>query len=231
MRFDFGKLHKIGAGQEKQIFEHPTDPAKVVARFRESRESKRQTPSQMRGRYYLSKVLHLIFPKFVPNMHCSGLSESGEVFVSEYRTLDAEHIRHNDLRMRVLEETVDKEERAKLEEEELAIRSERKAAQAGDVELQELKGELKSLGVFFDSSSSNYGHDEDGDPVYVDNTFVPWIEGTRSGMFRMYNPEKLAVAIESIDDDDRRDQARRHFERLEALYKETKDSLEGEGTQ
>lgn len=60
---------KIGSGSDKTVFTDPSNPEKAVGIFHPSVE---ETPLQARGRFFLSKILHILFPENIPNIHFSG---------------------------------------------------------------------------------------------------------------------------------------------------------------
>ena len=59
----------IGVGGEKKVYQDPKNPDRVVGIFREHIE---ETPNQIKARFYLTKILHLLFPKNIPDMHWAG---------------------------------------------------------------------------------------------------------------------------------------------------------------
>lgn len=62
--------NKIGkAGGEKTVYELQNDPKKVVGFFH---ESVKETPNIIKARYYLTKIIHLLFPNNVPDMHMAA---------------------------------------------------------------------------------------------------------------------------------------------------------------
>lgn len=59
----------IGVGSEKRIYNDPINKDRVIAKFHEHIE---ETVNQTKARYYLTKILHLLLPKNIPDMHWTG---------------------------------------------------------------------------------------------------------------------------------------------------------------
>lgn len=58
----------IGEGLHKKIYQHPTDESKVVAVFKHQ-----AWPLEMiKSRFYLNKILHLLFPENIPDIHLAA---------------------------------------------------------------------------------------------------------------------------------------------------------------
>lgn len=58
---------KVGEGNEKQVYKDPTNSEHVLSIFIEN--NPKYTPQFRKGTFYLTKVLHLLFPKNIPNVH------------------------------------------------------------------------------------------------------------------------------------------------------------------
>ncbi|HOX41138.1 MAG TPA: hypothetical protein PK263_03015 [bacterium] len=54
----------VGEGAEKTVFDNPYREGQLCAIYRYPRDS-----ATMKSRYYLNKVLHLLFPKHIPDIH------------------------------------------------------------------------------------------------------------------------------------------------------------------
>lgn len=226
MKFNFDKLNKIASGAQKQVFEHPTREDMVVARFR-SPEAEReiQTERQVKGRFYLTKIIHLLLPTFVPDAHGAYKNKDESVLISERKELDATHRQLNqsrtaffdgkqqDLRLQDFLDVL-------LKKSERQARSEHTKRVRGDVRIKTSQQILLALGVLTDPSSINYGYDTEGSPVYVDNTFVPWSIDKKNGVRRMYDSDRIRLALEYMDTSEERRQAQIYFDRLEELFAE-----------
>jgi len=63
---------EIGSGTEKTVYRHKHDKEKVVGVFHEERSYNKETVNQVKGRFYLTKLLHILYPKNIPNMHLAA---------------------------------------------------------------------------------------------------------------------------------------------------------------
>lgn len=66
MKINRENLKPLGGGGEKEVYENPNNPEQTLGIFH---RRKAESPERAKGRFYLTKILHLLFPKNVPNMH------------------------------------------------------------------------------------------------------------------------------------------------------------------
>lgn len=59
----------LGEGSEKKVFLSPHNPERVIGIFHEYRE---ETPEQVKGRFYLTKILHALYPQHIPELHLAA---------------------------------------------------------------------------------------------------------------------------------------------------------------
>lgn len=209
MKFDFNKLEKIGEGAEKEVYIHPDNENKVVARFKENKENDIETQSQIKGRYYLTKILHLLFPKQIPDIHLSSKGED-TVIVSERKELDEPHNEHNKLRMSFKSNPGnDGVEYWKLNEE-------REEKLVWDDRYIDFLTAISSLGIRTDPSASNFGDDNDGNLVFVDNNFTPWFVN-KNQIMKNYDPLRILELAKKMDVD-KYDQVKSYINRLDQLF-------------
>lgn len=78
--------HMIAAGIERQVFEDLDNPDMVLKRDR----NEDLAPRKARARFYLGKLLHLLLPEHVPQIHESTTIPPR--MKMERKTLDAEHV-------------------------------------------------------------------------------------------------------------------------------------------
>ncbi len=62
---------KIGEGAEKIVYRHKHDKEKVVGVFHKKYYTK-ETVRQIKSRFYLTKLLHILYPKNFPDMHLAA---------------------------------------------------------------------------------------------------------------------------------------------------------------
>jgi hypothetical protein len=84
----FGKLRftgkePFGEGSEKVVFVDPKNPNRVIAERKEDRE--KETLRQLKGRAYLTKIVHLLLPDHIPDVYQAWESREGKQFVSAQR--------------------------------------------------------------------------------------------------------------------------------------------------
>ncbi len=65
---------EVGHGGEKDVFPHPDDPRKVVAVFHNEvfRPAKQESIYLMKRRYYTNKILSLLYPDNIPDIHLAA---------------------------------------------------------------------------------------------------------------------------------------------------------------
>jgi hypothetical protein len=66
MRFKFESANRtpLGEGKEKRVYADPNNEKRVIAERKESAE--KETYRQLKGRYYLTKMVHLLLPETYP---------------------------------------------------------------------------------------------------------------------------------------------------------------------
>ena len=173
---------KLGAGGEKEVFVNQENPEHAIGIF--SEYSRKETPQQIKGRFYLTKILHLLFPKQIPDMHLAS---------TDPHMIEVDRI------------SVDR-------------------CVPGDTftskEPCELRDKIKDVsGVFIDYFSRNFVYDKEGNLIYLDS--VDPFQGDK----RYYDPEKIKVALEKLEDD-KKERGLVFLKRLEELYKEELASVQ-----
>lgn len=73
MTINFNKLEKLGSGREKEVYVDPDRVDGAVARFKE--DARPESQRQLKGRYYLTKILHLLRPKNIPDAYMAAEKE------------------------------------------------------------------------------------------------------------------------------------------------------------
>lgn len=77
--YDEAGMKPLGEGREKTIFVSPDDPEKIIGIFKEPAES----AEEVRARFYLTKILHILYPQHIPDMHAS---------ISEPHAIEADRV-------------------------------------------------------------------------------------------------------------------------------------------
>ena len=174
----------------------------------------KDTPRQLKGRYYLTKIAHLLLPHNIPDVYQA--SESSE----RTQTVDVERIAHtpgHKLFQEVHRSGGDPREAGE------------RIAKEMSAEMSNLTDKLADIGLGFnvDESFGNYTKDEEGNVYYLE-TFKPWkTDPTNPKKLEiLFNEEELRESIEGISDEDVKTKSLKHLERLLALLEEEKQELQ-----
>ena len=214
MRFKFESagLEPLGEGDEKKVFVDPENEKRVISERKDTTE--KDTPRQLKGRYYLTKIAHLLLPKNVPDIYQAGESEDGK------QTIDAERISHSPGQT-LLQELRHEGKDEKTAEEELRKEL---GPEMGAVDL-----ELERIGVLGftpDLNLGNYTKDKSGNVYYLE-TFKPWeVDAADSKKLEiLFDEEALRDAIDAIPDQKAKEECAQYLERLLALLEEEKKNI------
>ena len=222
----FKNLEKIGEGDEKEIYQDPDSKGRVIARIKERENpSQRERAEMIKARYYLSKIVHMLFPDTVPDIFGASFEEErgaqNAVLKIEKKSMGPKHEKIEGLK-RALEGTWENADdlAAELHTAQMAMRQHLK----NDPQFKKFFSEMDSLGIMIDASEVNFGYDDKGKLIYVDNSFRPWhIDGDGdSGPGRVvyhFDERALEKKIASLPEEDRV-HAVSYFERLKELADE-----------
>jgi hypothetical protein len=210
----------IGVGHEKKVYDDPHSKERVVGVYHEHLQNK--TLNQVKGRYYLQKILHLLFPKNIPDIHESTQS----YVVTDKKERDIDHMAFQELKKAQLAANEKGEDTSSLY---WPIKEKFDAIEdKGNAEANRLIGKLSQMRVVFDSSLINFSTGSDGNVTYLD-TFDPWFIGIAEKhliLIPHYNKEKLLQVINTLEDPEK-SQALKFFYRLNELQdKDTQALLE-----
>jgi len=218
MAMNWEKMEKIGEGNQKEVYIDASDPEKVVSRFREG-YSERESELTMKGRYYLSKILHLLIPNSIPDTNLTAKGED-TIIVSERKKLDSEHLEHNRI-MTALREGMSMKKNDNLLEREREMREDRIERLVKDERFIAFENNMKALGVRFDEYPTNFTDDKNNNLVYIDNSFKPWnnlgLSHGGAGLRRNYYAPAIRAAIKNLDISGQ-SHALNYLQRLEELY-------------
>jgi hypothetical protein len=211
-KFESAGSEPLGEGDEKKVFVDPKNETRVISERKDA--AGKDTPRQLKGRYYLGKIAHALLPGHIPDIYQAGESVDGK------QTVDIERIPHSagQALLQKLRRASQNEEpaREKLEEERLAMRG--------------LDDDLEKIGFGFalDQNAGNYTKDEAGSTYYLE-TFKPWRadDVDPKELEVLFDEEALREAIDELPDEKARDECFQHLERLLALLgEEKKDTKE-----
>lgn len=214
--FESAGQEPLGEGEDRKVFVDPEDETRVISERRDSFEiegekgPEKDTIYQLKGRFYLTKIAHLLLPKNIPDVYQAGESPDGK------QTIDAERISHT-------------EGHAMLQKARLFDMSEKAAARKMQKEMgqeiQDVTMSLSDLGFGFniDENISNFTKDEEGNVHYLE-TFKPWDihaeNPKKRGVEVLFGEEELRAAIDAIPDEEEKAKCIGYLERLNALLDE-----------
>lgn len=202
----------FGIGRERAVFEHPHSPKRLV---REVRNGVVESEKTVKGRYYLTKVLHRLFPENIPDIHAATSLEPQSITVEKVH-LDEKHEALRTLDIADYQGTITDADHMDLVKR--GFEYEKHPA------FKQLKLELSVLGVRIDRYATNFSLTEAGKAMYVDS-FLPWsrterLDGGGNSVIRLtrqYNPQAIHARIMHLPEAERAP-ALRDFQRLETLY-------------
>lgn len=219
MRFNPENMQPLGEGGEKKVYIHPEDEEKVVAFFRRGQASS-ETPASMKGRFYLTKILHLLIPDSIPDIHFASKDGQDATLVSERKHLGEQYDEHNRLFIKAMNGTIAQEEYREM----YSAGSDHMESLDNE-SMEELSTKLYRLGVTADMSATNLGKDKNNNLVYVDNSFRPWTYSKNESLYgdkaihKFYRPERILELADKLPERDR-EKALAYLKRLEELYAE-----------
>jgi len=211
-KFESADSKPIGAGDEKKVFVNPDDERKLISERKN--ETEKDTPRQLKGLYYLTKIAHLLLPKNIPDIYQASESLGGK------QTVDMERIVHTRGHMLL------QEARRSGGDEESA--KEKIIEEIGE-KMGELDVELERIGLGFniDPNVGNYTKDEKGNAYYLE-TFKPWQRDlvNEKELEILFDEEEMGNAIKREPDRKIREECERYLKRLLVLFEEEKQELQ-----
>lgn len=224
----------IGEGKEKLVYADPENPEKVIAEFKEGESE--ETAQSLRGRFYFTKILHMLFPKNIPDIHLAA-KNGKSVIVLERKRLGGLYRRLEEIAVEYAQkDDKDTEGMRALEAESRVVSQAHTRKVTSDVAFQRFNEAMENIGAKVDRHPVNFGYDRDGNLVYLDNDFRPWqlhlfVKGPK--VEYLFDKEKIVQAIDSLRDSDK-ERAKQYLERIEKIAEEERLATEGKyyrGTQ
>jgi hypothetical protein len=199
---------QIGEGGERRVSVDPENPDKLKKELKEDRP---ESAEKAKARFYLTKIMHEIFPKNIPDIHQA--TSAPNTITVERRSLDEGH-KAQELYRRIFfgSESVDKltPELAKRVNE-----FNRKLIQ--DPSFHSFISSVYKIGVDFDAQTPNFGYDEHGQIQYIDS-FQPWSTNPNTNKpVKGYDSQKLEMEITKFDAVTQ-ERLLSYLQRLESLY-------------
>ncbi len=211
MRLKFERTEKVGHGEEKEVFTHPSNSERVVSAYMEGRGPK--SPEQLKGSFYLTKTLHLLAPENIPDIHDVGVSED------DVYSFSRDRIPHSEIHTR-LQSTIEQggDGSDLIDELEDEIPSSEKS---------KVEEKLGDLGQFIDSNYGNFLKDAEGNIQYLEN-FTPWYIDQKSKPpvpVLDFDADLLWEAIQNEPNEEVKKHCVTYFTRLKELFELEKTNL------
>lgn len=190
-RIEIGK--KLGKGGEKDVYIRKGRPDQVIGVYKKELASERK----IKGRFYLMKLLHLIYPDGIRDINAS-YSQPHSVISPRVESKFLRKIRNK-----------------------VGIPDTQKS-----LKIRQFKEKMsQDFGLWCDATEGNFMYDEKDNLIYID-TIDPWSGGKLrpdsnkiiGGKLR-FDLSKIRTAIESLTDQERV-KAENYLERLLILAKE-----------
>ncbi|MFA6006961.1 MAG: hypothetical protein WC764_04540 [Candidatus Paceibacterota bacterium] len=212
-RFEPAGLQLLGEGVEKKVFVGPKNEKGIISVRKEWMD--KETPRQLKGRYYLTKIAHLLLPRNIPDIHQVREATDGK------QAVDSERISHSAgqaLLQRMRRSGKDEEPARKQIISEMG-------AEAGKLDL-----ELERIGLGFsiDSNAGNYTKNEKGDVYYLETFESWWINSTKKDVEVLFDEEALRDAINALSDEVVKRKSTHYLDRLLVLMEEEKQELQAQ---
>ena len=211
-RFESAGLKPLGSGDQKNVFVDPGNEKRVVSEIK--KEAEKDTPRQLKGRYYLTKIAHLLLPENIPDIYQAGESHEGG------QNVYAERISHtagHALIQKARQEGGDEAAALKISVKELG-------RGAWDLDL-----ELERIGLGFnvdDKNIANYTKNEKGSVYYLE-TFKPWRvdDFDKNELKVLFEEEDMRDAIDGLSDQETKEKCLKYLERILELMTEEEKEL------
>jgi len=232
--FESAGQKPLGEGKTKEVFVNPDDETKIISVVKEEdgepltelkeyqgrmvsvmpEAKEKDTPRQLKGRFYLTKIAHTLLPDNIPDIYQVMESADGQ------QTIDSQRISHTPEQAN-LQKTIQTGE---------AVESaEGKVFADLSEEINQLEEDFVRIGIHFDDNADagNYTKNEAGNAYYL-HTFQPW-ETSLSNPKEIeltFDEKELRDAIENLPDNTDKNKTLAKLDRLLVLFDEEKQELQ-----
>jgi|SRR3989344_1077545 len=206
----------LGEGGERRVFVDPANEKRVIA---ETKSEQQETVQKLKGRFYLTKIVHLLLPENIPDMYQAGESKEGT------QTIDRERVSHTPGHA-ALQKAFQREGYDKEKDDDPAVQQLKEELGKG---LGDIADKLSDLGLAFsiDVELQNYTKDEKGNVQYLE-AFNPWevdvVDPNKLEV--LFDEEGLREAIGKLPDEGAKKECTSYLERLLILMKEDEQELQ-----
>lgn len=205
---------KLGRGMDKEVYIDP-ERQEWVIKFFINEPTKEKYRSHVKARFYFHKVLHLLFPRHVPDIHFSASEPN--VLRMQRVNLDERHITIQ----RASEYYFKNQEPPK----DLSVKSRRASRDiVTDPGWRDFRDAMEDLDIDADFDAVNFSADAEGNLLYLDD-FDPWIISEHGDHIEnSFNMDKLMIKIETLGGEKKKS-VLSFLQRLEELKKEAEEEL------
>jgi hypothetical protein len=183
------ELTKIGEGGQSKVYLHPELPDQVIKFSNEHERAEKF--KDVKARFYLTRIFHLLFPDMIPNVHLEAVKEG-------QTRIDVDLIRFEEVSARFSEIQFKFSQGGGLEPEERAefvqLLKSQQARLDQDEEVTQFLAVAKAVGLGLKRIPSDFLYSEDGHAVYVDRLW----EGDPDDEFRSVDIVTMIEAIETL---------------------------------
>lgn len=208
-RFDFRHdKEPLGVGVEKTFYQDTDNSDRVIGYYKEGTADREVSPRERIARFYLTKIMHILFPQNIPDIHMSTSSPHAIM-----RKKVEFSPNHDTMRQVLLQKEQGKELSPEL------ARAYNTAGEKirDDPEVKRFAGVLESFGVDVDHEPQDFSYDTDGNIIYVEPFDA--LRMSVGGPRPWFDADKLEHAIKGLDEA-RRQEALNYLQRLKKLVAE-----------
>ncbi len=210
-QFQSASKKPLGKGEGHEVFVDPNDEEKVIVETK--KDSDEETLLQLKGKYYLTKIAHILLPEHIPDVYQVGQWKDGT------QTIDRERISHTPGQTQLQKARhLGKDE---VEAAELMTKEMGSELLSIDMRLEEI-----GLGFNVDPNFGNYTRNTSGTINYLES-FKPWqvdIADPKE-LEILFDESALREAIDKLTDEKTRKECLEHLERLLKLMEEERRNL------
>lgn len=161
-------------------------------------EDYEKSPNYVKAQYYLTKLVHTLFPVNVPDVYFSSVKDGNKITVDQrIEVVDGERTKKKD-----------------------------RADQATTRKIDLVKVEFEKLDLNFDPFDWNFNIDKEGNVVYMDS-FRPWLDFKQTGVpVLRFNEQAARKMIDNISDNHAKEECSNYLQRISVLFKAELERLE-----
>ncbi len=212
----------IGLGGEKKVYNDKTNPDRVIGLYRpaETREGYPTTERQVKARFYLIKIAHLLFPQNIPDAQFSyskpnAMARTKVDLSEDHKRLNNIAIVNDDLESEKVSSGSREDIKSKLLHTEINY-SDKIAANPG---YEKLVSKLQNAGYKVDATGINFDMDSNGEVIFLDE-FSPWrIDPNDKEVTIAFDKDKLQEAINKLPEKEQ-EQAQSYLDRTLVNFQE-----------